>query len=107
MGVGSGWDEQSELARSFGHPISDGLKKIAAAEGLIGDDEDPGHRSYLQVWFSNQTYGPEPPVSLCVQMVALSGAGGRMEIRQVRGTRAGSSKMFTGAVYIGRVLPFL
>jgi hypothetical protein len=49
VGVGSGRNEQGEFARALGHPILDGLKKIAAAKGPIGDNEDPGHRDYLQV----------------------------------------------------------
>ena len=43
VGVGSGRDQQSELARAFGHPISNGLKKVVTSEGLIRDDEDSGH----------------------------------------------------------------
>src|SRR5918994_500570 len=59
--VGGGRDEQSELARAFGHPILNGLKKIVAAEGLIGDDEDPRHRGYLQVWSATKlTTGSRP-----------------------------------------------
>src|SRR5829696_3796270 len=58
VGVGSGRDEQSELARAFGHPISNGLKKIVTSEGLIRDDEDSGHCGFTSKFGQEQNLRP-------------------------------------------------
>src|SRR3712207_2031595 len=63
MGMSGSRDEQSELARAFGHPIPDRLKKITAAKGPVSYDEDPRHRDYLQVGSATELSTPKPPVS--------------------------------------------
>jgi hypothetical protein len=63
MSVGSGRDEQSELARAIGHPISNGLKKIVASEGLIRDDEDSGHCGFTSKF--GQQPNLRPGTALC------------------------------------------
>src|SRR5215212_11168029 len=76
MSVGSGRDEQSELARAFGHPILNGLKKIVTSECLIRDDEDSGHCGLPPSLVRNRIYGQKPPFVTRFQLIATGETSG-------------------------------